>query len=58
MGSLLLHFQQLINEAHNMDVSSSDLVFISCHKHLSVHLHVGGGGNSLTARTHLLNDDT
>jgi hypothetical protein len=45
-------------QAHKMVVSSSDLVFISFHKHLSVQLHVGGGSSSLTASTHLLNDDT
>jgi len=42
----------------SMDVSSSDPVFISSHKHLWVQLHVSGGISSLTASTHLLNDET
>ena len=31
---------------HNMDVSSTDSVFISCHKQLSVQLHVSEGSSS------------
>lgn len=42
---------------HSMDVSSSDSVFIFCHKQLSVQLHVSGGSSSLTASTRLLDDE-
>jgi hypothetical protein len=42
----------------SMEVSSSDSVYISCHKHLSVQLRVSGGISSLRASTHLLNDET
>ncbi len=31
---------------YNMDVSSADSVFISCHKQLSVQLHVSEGSSS------------
>ena len=35
----------------SMDVSSSDSVFISCHKHFSVQPRVSAGSSSLTAST-------
>jgi len=35
----------------SVDVSSSDSVFISCYKHLSVQSHVSAGNSSLTAST-------